>query len=164
MAEGEWYKISYAVRADGTQPAREIMDFLSTGTWVDAEQKGISPDDQVTAYSRLLKVMEHYAEYGEGPTEKSMNALESGFFEFKALAARICFYDTRGDGTHDEKRKIIYPDDAPNCYSPTWQIPDLDEEIRLCNGWPKPYDQRLTRPADIANARLIRKEDLEYDK
>lgn len=119
-------------------------------------------DEQVRAYARLMHTMQYYAETGEGDQAESMNALDRGIFEFKAGRARVAFFDTPGDGTWSEKQKIddrndaLYPDNA------TWFIPDLDEHLRLCNGWPK--KARLARPGDINFACQVRTEDLKYDQ
>ncbi|AZI62805.1 hypothetical protein RQN9TF_18215 [Rhodococcus qingshengii] len=161
VASGSWYTISYAVRRNGDSPAKAVMQYLREGGWQHGYDKGMEADEQVNAYARLIRTMECYADLGEGDHETSMNALCDGLFEFKARSARISFYDTPGDGTFEPKSRHQYPDDADCLDSPTWFIPDLDSEIRLCSGWPK--DSRTTKPSDINFARSVRTEDLEYD-
>ncbi|MFD3506769.1 hypothetical protein [Nocardia sp. NPDC058666] len=138
------------------------MSYLSEGTWAGGEENGMHADEQVDTYAKLMHTMQYYAEHGEGDRSESMNGLEDGIFEFKAGRARIAFYDTPGDGSHTPKRKLRDRDSAPYPDSATWFIPDLDPQIRLCNGWPK--KGRLAKPSDIGFARKVRTEDLGHDK
>lgn len=163
VCEGRWCQISYAVRADmSPAPAKDVMSYLSEGTWSDGENVGMHADEQVDSYAKMLATMQYYAEHGEGDRPESMNGLQDGIFEFKAGRARIAFYDTPGGGVHIPKNKYVDRHTSPNPDSITWWIPDLDQRIRLCNGWPKRH--RLARPGDIATARKLRREDLDHDR
>ncbi|MFD3704513.1 hypothetical protein ACFWUP_15335 [Nocardia sp. NPDC058658] len=119
-------------------------------------------DEQVSTYARFMHTMQYYAEHGEGDRCESMNGLEHGIFEFKAGRARLAFYDTPGDGSHTPKWKIRDRASSPYPDSATWFIPDLDPQLRLCNGWPK--KGQLANPCDIGFARKVRMEDLGHDR
>lgn len=163
VCEGDWCSISYALRADGRQaPAKEIMEHLDSGSWIEGEVIGMHADEQVDTYAKLMYTMQHYAQYGDGDRNDCMNALDHGIFEFKAGRARIAFYDTPGDGTHEPKKKIIDRDRSPSPDSVTWFIPDLDRQLRLCTGWPK--KSRLAQPSDIRFTCQVRAEDLTHDR
>ncbi|MCX4098701.1 hypothetical protein [Nocardia sp. alder85J] len=163
VCEGTWYRMSYAVRKDGTPaPAREVMTYLEEGTWTEGELTNMHADEQVDAYAPLLHTMQYFADNGEGPRYETMNGLGGGIFEFKARSARLAFYDTPGDGTHEPKERYVDLESSTCQASPTWHIPDLDREIRLCNGWPK--KSRTAVPSDIAFARKVRSEDLSHDR
>jgi len=139
-----------------------VVDYLKEGTWPDGHDEKMHADEQVDAYAALMLTMKHFADTGEGDRPKSMNGLEDGIFEFKARRARIAFYDTPGDGTYVPKRKYTDPDQSEYPMSHTWHIPDLDEEIRLCCGWPKKGQK--AKPSDIGFARKVRGEDSRHDK
>jgi hypothetical protein len=163
VAKGSWYCISYAVRKDGTSmPAKDVLSYLSEGTWPDGEEVTMHADEQVDAYARIMHTMQWYADRGEGDRYESMNGLEDGIFEFKAIRARVAFFDTDGDGTHTPKWRLHDQASAEYPDSPTWHIPELDEHIRLCNGWPKRGQKAIG--SDIAFARQVRSEDLSHDQ
>lgn len=163
LAKGDWCCISYAVRSDGaTMPAKEVLDYLEEGKWPEGETIKMQVDEQVDTYARFLQTMQHFADHGEGDRYESMNGLDYGIFEFKAGRARIAFYDTPGDGTFVSKWKYTERERSDHPESPTWHIPDLDEHIRLCCGWPK--KDRLAKESDIGFARKVRGEDNCHDK
>lgn len=80
---------------------------------------------------------------------------------FKVASKRIAFYDTDGRGGWTPKPKILDIKDAVEGAT-IWWFPELDEELRLLNAWPKLTQK--ARQIDIAEAVTIAKEDVKHDE
>jgi hypothetical protein len=163
IVKGEWYSIECAVRADGSSPAREFLDLLAAGMWEsDPDVDKLPDDEQVRDYSRLIDVMLHVAKHGEPRRSGDVQYLHHGIWEFKVFNKRLAFYDTDGVGGYTEKPRIRDIAASPNPDTDHWWFPEMDYTLRLANSWPKTGE--LADPLDIEEARLIREEDLRYDK
>lgn len=164
VVKGSIYTIEYAVRADGSRPAKTFMDLLKEGMWRDdPHQDDFPSDEQISDWASLLNHMKYFASHGECQRPKQMNALEEGLWEFKAATQRLTFFDTPGDGTYEAKFKITDRAESPDPDSENyWWVPEFDDYLRLANFWPKVGD--MADPLDIAEGLKIREEDIEYDR
>lgn len=155
---GEWYSVEYAVRADGSEPARDFLQALKGGVLPDDPLTTDIPDEeQITDYDRLVEVMREVARAGEPTRNNQLNYLEEGLWEFKHGNKRIAFFDTDEAGGHTPQGKCSMAD-SPAPESSYWWLPTLAPVLRVTNGWIKTDD--LAPPADMALAKQIRLEDL----
>ncbi|WP_148262430.1 hypothetical protein [Hoyosella subflava] len=162
IAEGARHRITFAFTKNRHEPAREAWQALGQGTWTDSGAHNLNVDEQIDSYAALLELFRYYAEHSEGNRPKSMNGLGDGLFEFKFRRVRFAFYDTPGNGAYKKKYCYRTPETSPYSHSYTWMIPDLDEEIRLTNGFPK-----LTRQTEERykrDASTCRREDVKHDQ
>jgi hypothetical protein len=113
VASGDWYTIRCAVMADGKSPAREFLDELNAGHWLDGIQKlKDRPEDQIADSAQFLARMEVFADTGELEGRHQINCLSQGIWEFKVGRKRLSFYDTSGAGEYEPKRCIVDRDMA----------------------------------------------------
>ena len=161
----EWqgfHLVDCALREDLTSPAAEFLEHLRQGIWEeDPDSTSIPDDEQVTDYYKLLHKMRYVASHGEPERQGDVNYLRSGIWEFKVARKRIAFYDTDGQGNWTPKGKV---DDARDAVEGAniWWFPELDEELRLLNAWPK-LGQKAP-PLDIELAVTIAREDVRHDE
>src|SRR6478609_7858659 len=157
VADGDWYLVECALRADGqTSPVSIFIDELASAAW-PSEGDGVSDADaQVSTRSWFLAVCEAFAETGEMP-RRDYNMLRDGFWEFKHLDFRVSFYDTDGYGNYQPKLQERHPL-AGGGYFP---LPDFDEIVRL--GHPFFKETPRTPESELRTAAAIREEDLSHD-
>ena len=152
------YRVEYAIRADGTEPARAFLQALKAGHLPnDPLTKGIPDEEQITDYSRLISLMTTVAADGEPLRSNQLNYLEDGLWEFKHGNKRIAFYDVDEQGMHTPKAKCSMAA-SPTPDSAYWWLPDLDPVLRVTNGWIKTGD--LAPDTELELAKQIRLEDL----
>lgn len=165
IVKGKWHEFSCAVRADGvTSPAREFLEALQAGHWKH-EVEDLKPDEQISDGAKFLSWIEFFAEQGYPPRRHHINYLDEGIWEFRKAAKRLSFYDTDGAGDFVPKVKIDDRDRdscSPAADSDCWDLPDLDYKVRLGHAFPKVSAK--TRPFDLAEAKKVRREDLEHDR
>jgi hypothetical protein len=163
VCKGAWYDIEYAIRADGSSPARAFLDALKTGNWApDPDAEKLPDIDQVNDRDQLLTMCMDLATLGVPPHRGAVNFLSDGIWEFKRGSKRMTFFDTRGDGTYSAKNRITdrhrspYPDDDD-----WWFFPVFDKTIRLGHCFPKLG--QATEKFDLSEAFAVRREDLSHD-
>lgn len=158
----ELHQVDCALREDLSSPAAEFLNQLRRGVWEDDPDVSEVPDDeQVRDHDKLLHKMQFVATHGEPERRGDVNYLHSGVWEFKVAAKRLAFYDTDGDGNWTPKGKVAHIDDAVEG-AHIWWFPELDEEIRLLNAWPKTGEK--ARQLDIDEAVTIAGEDVRHDE
>lgn len=157
----EFHRVDCAVREDLSSAASEFLDLLRQGMWEgDPDVTDVPDDEQVRDYDKLLHKIRFLASHGEPERQGDVNYLHSGIWEFKVARKRLAFYDTDGRGTWTPKGKVRDIDDAVEGAS-IWWFPQLDEEIRLLNAWPKLGEK--ARQQDIGEAVTIAGEDVQHD-
>lgn len=161
VARGKFHNVCFAVRADGTEPARAFLEALRRGIWEpDPDAEEIPCDEQIRDCDWFFAAIRHWAKTGEPQYTRAVNDLEDGVWEFKHGAKRLSFYDTDGQGGYTAKLRIQDSEDAiPGDF---WDIPYFDREIRLGHAFPKV--SQMTTPFDIDETLQVREEDLEHDR
>lgn len=164
VAEGEWHVVECAVRLDLTSPADEFLTALSQGMWSqDPDAEELPADAQLSDYDKFIVWCGMLADSGVPERRSAVNYLGHGIWEFKHGAKRLSYYDTPGDGTYTAKGKIRdrrtsdYADDDT-----WWWYPLFDRIIRLGHAFPKVSQEAA--PADVAECRATRTEDLSHDR
>lgn len=165
--EGKWYNVQPAVCADGSMPWLDALRQIAGGSWPEdpeAQREGLPSDAQVSSLNRVVALVRYFADYGEPSRGGLINALQDGIWEFKEGEKRFSFFDTDGNGGYAPKVKIRNRNDAEFPDSQHWEIPTFDELLRIGHCFGKKHGQRTTSPADIAETKRIRMEDLEHDQ
>jgi hypothetical protein len=163
--KGRLHHVYCAIRADGSSPARHLLDALRSGNLpgdTDDADAGLEPDERVSDYQWFVKTIKHFAEEGEPPYRGAINYLRSGIWEFKHGTKRLTFYDTSGDGNCKQHGEIYNHADADEPESDYWYIPNFDHELRLGHWFLK--DSQTTAEKDLSDAEEVREEDLDHDR
>ncbi|MCX2965609.1 hypothetical protein [Gordonia aquimaris] len=151
------------MRTDMSCPAGQFLDALKRGVWEpDPDAESIPSDEQLEDWACLLNAIKFWANEGEPQYTRTVEYLRSGIWEFKRGAKRLSFYDTDGNGSYTEKRKLQHFSESEHPDSDYWYIPDFDQQIRLGHAFPKVGQK--TEPDDLQDAEVVREEDLEHDR
>lgn len=169
LYKGKLYRVEFAVTRDGArQPALTFIEELKAGTLKqDPDHQGRDgwPDEaQPADWSHLLTRMRYFADNGEPQSEKHLNALRDGLWEFKRRSKRVTFFDTDGEGGDVPKGKIRHRDEAPEDIAETdyWWVPYFDPYIRI--GYSFVKNSQKTLSAHIVQGLRIREGDLAHDQ
>lgn len=165
VALGDCYAIHYAVRADGSVPAREFMDALREKRWAnDPDEPKLPADAQLGDYWHFLRACKHLADTGEPKRSGLVNALDEGVWEFKVSQKRMSWFDTDGEGGYTAKPLIRDRDASAHPQDEFWFFPDFDPLIRLGHCFPKAKHVRRTPQRDLDVSIAVRREDLDHDR
>lgn len=162
VIKGAFFDVECACIASGASPAAQFLDELRKGIWDgDPTDPDRPSDEQIHDYDLLLTILKHVVTHGEPPHATAVNYLDRGVWEFKFGNKRVTFFDTRGDGTWDEKPRIRdRASGVPD--SEYWWFPEFDATIRLGHCFTKLA--QTTDREDIAKALKVREEDIAHDK
>lgn len=161
LGRGWWHRVDCAVRSDGSSPAQVFLQQLKEGVWEgDPDSEQVPDDEQVHDYYKLLHKIRYVAEHGEPERAGDVNYLRDGIWEFKVAAKRVAFADTDGRGVFTPKGKVRSRAEAAHPDG-MWWFPELEEDLRLLNAWPKLGQKALE--SDMTEAATIRREDVAHD-
>lgn len=163
VVSGSYCDIEYAVRIDGSEPARELVTALREQIWPDPTADELPDSYQASILSRLLASIQTVAN-GIDPEPGAYNFLGGGMWEFKASALRLTYYDTDGKGA-----STTVTSDAHSTWdgSTEHEMPfgfGEDGIVRLGHHFPKPPKVRYTPPEDLKESFTVREEDFLNDK
>ena len=161
MLDGESAEVVCAIRADGRQPAAQLLDDLAAGTWADPDVDELPDSRQASDLKRLLDLVQRIADGESYLGRGMMNYLWLGIWELKVGRLRVTFYDTDGHGNScttyplfvesgwDQKNRYARPD-------------EFGESTRLGHHFVKsgPHTSRH----DMAEAEATRREDFDHDR
>lgn len=161
IADGEWYEVCCAVRADGvSSPVSEFLDTLEVGGLDESQAPDLEPDEQFSHAVWIQKACEWFAEHGEFPTDRDHNQLRDGVWEIKRYNLRVTFFDTDGEGGYNEKINF----DGAGTWGRGPELPEFDDYIRLATAFVKPPKIRKTPDNEIRTAKQVREEDTSHDR
>ena len=159
-APGFRHLVEYAIREDGTQPAKDFLMNLKADAWPDHVVGKVDPDARAAPlYYQFVVRLKHLARTGKPASGTYCNWLPDGLWEAKADSLRIPFFDVDKNGNHTKKlritdRRVV----DPNNENEDWKFPTWDTVLRLTHGFPKTGP--TTEESEIDLAMDIREEDL----
>ena len=83
VVEESYATVEYAVDADGSSPAAELLERLRAQTWEDPCAEELPDSGQAKLYARLLAEIKCLAD-GEDPEPHHLNYLGDGIWELKS--------------------------------------------------------------------------------
>ncbi|MBT1632368.1 hypothetical protein [Curtobacterium flaccumfaciens] len=157
----------YGVRTDGTVPAQEFLKELSSGNWradPDHENSHPWPDEaQPRDRALLVQIIRNFANEGAPRSDRQVNVLEDGVWEFKRASKRVTFWDTDGSGSCVTYAKVADIADAERgAQDPMWKFPNFESQLRLGHCFGKTGER--TTQLDIQESIAIKEEDLSHDR